>query len=274
MVITDAQVHIWGASTPGRPWPEGGAQRAQRPVPLGTDELISSMDGAGVDRAIIVPPSWEGDRNDLALEAARRFPRRLAVMGRVDLARPDPVAIHRWREQPGMLGVRLTFHTGVSIQDGEWFFRAASATGLPVMVFGPGQTAKFGELAQRFPDMRLIIDHLNFATTDALRSLGEVIEPLLHLAELENVAVKLSALPCLLGPGEALSSLEPTVRAVVDAFGAGRAMWGSDLSRLPISYAEWVLAGLDGFGCLSREETELVMGKALATWLEWPETSN
>jgi hypothetical protein len=66
MVIIDAQVHVWGPDTPERPWPPDGAANAHRSVPLGKDELLRGMDAAGVDRVVIVPPSWEGDRNDLA----------------------------------------------------------------------------------------------------------------------------------------------------------------------------------------------------------------
>ena len=82
MLIVDAQVHIWGADTAARPWPKRGP--AQRPVPLGADELLREMDAAGVDRVVIVPPSWEGDRNDLGLAAAKAHPQRFAVMGRID----------------------------------------------------------------------------------------------------------------------------------------------------------------------------------------------
>ena len=32
------------------------------------------MDLAGVRRMVLVPPSWEGDRNDLALAAAQHIP--------------------------------------------------------------------------------------------------------------------------------------------------------------------------------------------------------
>jgi hypothetical protein len=39
MVITDAQVHIWGADTPDRPWPPGRAHQAQKPYPV-TKELV------------------------------------------------------------------------------------------------------------------------------------------------------------------------------------------------------------------------------------------
>ncbi len=88
MTVIDAQVHIWGAETPERPWPPGGAALAHRPTPLGKNELLREMDAAGVDRAIIVPPSWEGDRNDLAREAALLHPDRFAVMGRLAIERP------------------------------------------------------------------------------------------------------------------------------------------------------------------------------------------
>jgi predicted TIM-barrel fold metal-dependent hydrolase len=58
---------------------------ASRSLLRGYDRLLAMMDEAGVDRAIIVPPSWEGDRNDYALEAARTYRKRSAVMGRIPL---------------------------------------------------------------------------------------------------------------------------------------------------------------------------------------------
>jgi predicted TIM-barrel fold metal-dependent hydrolase len=228
------------------------------------------MDTAGVDRAVIVPPSWEGDRNDVALAAAAQYPERLAVMGRIDLSRPDAEDFSAWREQPGMLGVRLTFLAGGQVEDAEWFWPRATAAGLPVMLFAPGHTEEFGEVARRFGDLRLVIDHLNFGTGAGVSELDRVIEPLLGLGSLDNVAVKLSALPCLLGPDDSFETLVPRIRRVLDAFGADRCMWGSDISRLPGPYSEWVEAGKDGFGCLSAEETEKVMGESLAAWLGWP----
>jgi len=69
MLIVDSQVHIWGANTPARPWP--ARAHPHRETPVGHEEMLSLMDAAGVHRAVIVPPSWEGDRNDLALAAAQ-----------------------------------------------------------------------------------------------------------------------------------------------------------------------------------------------------------
>ncbi|HEX9685480.1 MAG TPA: hypothetical protein VGA25_06485, partial [Burkholderiales bacterium] len=104
-MIVDSQVHIWGADTPERPWPKHRPVKAQRDVPLGKDELLREMDAAGVARVVIVPPSWEGDRNDLGIAAAQAHPDRFAVMGRIDPEAPESRGrISAWRRQPGMLG--------------------------------------------------------------------------------------------------------------------------------------------------------------------------
>jgi L-fuconolactonase len=110
VLIVDSQVHIWAASTPARPWPARHA--AHRPQPFGAEDLLQEMNAAGVAAVIIVPPGWEGDRNDLGLEAARLHPTRFAVMGRLDPTLAESRSmVSRWRKQPGMLGLRFTFHT-------------------------------------------------------------------------------------------------------------------------------------------------------------------
>jgi L-fuconolactonase len=137
-VIVDAQVRIWGADTPQPPWLADGAANAHRPVPFGTDELIREMDAAGMDRVVIVPPSWEGDRNDLALEAARLRPHRSAIMGRLPIEKPESRGlVDGWRQQPGMLGVRLTFHRGPYrswLTDGtaDWLWTALLNREIPI----------------------------------------------------------------------------------------------------------------------------------------------
>ena len=56
------------------------------------------MDKAGVDGVVIVPPSWEGDRNDVALDATASHPDRFCIMGRLD---PDAHSAHGTRSPPG-----------------------------------------------------------------------------------------------------------------------------------------------------------------------------
>ena len=77
MMIVDSQVHIWAANTPERPWPpivDPTQSRPHKPQPITKDDMLREMAAAGVDRAVIAPPVWEGVRNDLALAAAREHP--------------------------------------------------------------------------------------------------------------------------------------------------------------------------------------------------------
>src|SRR5262245_62263865 len=107
-MIVDSQVHLWKAETPDWRWIPG--RMAQLPEPFTIEKLVPLMDEAGVDRVVIVPPSWPGDRNDYALEAVKRYPGRFAVMGRIPLENPQSAALlPRRKEQPGMLGVRVKF---------------------------------------------------------------------------------------------------------------------------------------------------------------------
>jgi predicted TIM-barrel fold metal-dependent hydrolase len=89
--IVDAQVHLWKAESEDWKWVPG--MKPQMPEPFTLDKLIPLMDQARVDRVVVVPPSWPGDRNDYALEAAKRYPDRLAVMGRIALKNPQAAAL-------------------------------------------------------------------------------------------------------------------------------------------------------------------------------------
>ncbi len=274
MLIADAQVHIWGADTPARPWPPGRAAQAQKPYPVTKDMILAGMNEAGVDRVVLVPPSWEGDRNDLALEAARLHPDRFGVMGRLPLEEANPGVLATWREQPGMLGLRFTFHARHQrawLTDGttDWLWSAAEAAGLPLMVFVPGSVPAIEAVAERYPGLRLVIDHLALwgePGEAAFAGLGEV----LRLARLPNVAVKASALPCYTTETYPFPSLHGYIRQVFDAFGPRRTFWGTDWTRLPCSWREAIALFTEELPWLDAESKEWVMGRGLCEWLGWP----
>ena len=154
------------------------------------------MDEAGVDRAILVPPSLEGDRNDLCLEAARNYPRRFAVMGRLQLDSPNaPERLKRMKSERGMLGVRLTFHRDNDrplLTNGlaDWFWPGAEALGVAVMVHAPERLPQIAEIAGRHPKLPLIIDHMGFAreTSDDKSGAGAGADRVLALAKYPNVS--------------------------------------------------------------------------------------
>jgi hypothetical protein len=74
-MIVDAQIHLWKAESDDWKWVPNA--KPQLPEPFTIERALPLMDEAGVERAVVVPPSWHGDRNDYALEAVRRYPNRL-----------------------------------------------------------------------------------------------------------------------------------------------------------------------------------------------------
>ena len=55
-MIVDAQVHLWKAESEDWKWVPGLVR--QLPEPFTIERLVPMMDEAGVDRVVIVPPSW------------------------------------------------------------------------------------------------------------------------------------------------------------------------------------------------------------------------
>jgi predicted TIM-barrel fold metal-dependent hydrolase len=276
MLIVDSQVHIWGADTPQRPWPPGRAAQAHRPRPFSRDDLLREIDAAGVARVVIVPPSWEGDYNDLALEAARLYPDRFAVMGRIPIEKPESRAlIPDWRRQPGMLGVRLTFHTAVQrpwLTDGtaDWFWPAAEQADLPAMVFLPGSVPRVDEIAARHPGLRLVIDHLAMMPGQKGDAAFADLPKVLALAKRPNVAVKASALPCYSTEAYPYRDLHDRIRRVFEAFGPRRMFWGTDFTRLPCPYRQAITLFTEELPWLSADDQAWIMGRAVCEWLGWP----
>ena len=276
MTVIDAQVHIWGAETPERPWPPEGAALAHRPTPLGKDELLREMDAAGVERAIIVPPSREGDRNDRAMEAALLHPERFAVMGKLAIERPESRSlVDTWKRQPGMLSVRLTFHRGayrtwLTGGTANWFWAAAERVDIAVMVFAPGLLPHSPAVAARHPDLRLVLDHLALSGDSKDAALGPALKPVLALAQYPNVAVKATSLPSYVTDAYPSPSLHTHIRHVVEAYGPHRVFWGTDLTRLRGFYRQAVTLFTEELDYLSDIDTTWIMGRGLAEWLGWP----
>jgi predicted TIM-barrel fold metal-dependent hydrolase len=276
MHIVDSQVHIWAADTPDRPWPPGRARDAQKPYPVDKEALLFQMDLASVSRAVLVPPSWEGDRNDLALEAARLYPDRFAVMGRLALQEPESRAlVNDWKKQPGMLGMRFTFHAPHYrhlLTDGtaDWLWPAAERAGIPLMVLVHGSLDVLDRIAGKHPGLQLVIDHLGLDPRGKGPTVWEDLPRVCALAKHPNVAVKASGMPGLSTEPFPFRDLHPHVRTLVDAFGPRRTFWGTDLTRMPCTYYECIKLFTEHLSWLRGDDLEWVMGRGVCEWLGWP----
>jgi predicted TIM-barrel fold metal-dependent hydrolase len=269
MLIADSQVHLWKIDPPDRPLRHGA-----RPFQL--NDLIAEMHGAAVDRALVIPPFWEGGNNQTALEAARRYPERFRVMGRFELeGEPRPAAVAAWLEQPGMAGIRFTFQTPAlmaTLADSaiEWFWDAAERANVPVMIYAPGALPALHAIATRHPRLKLAIDHMGIDRDQTDDAAFAHIEDLCALARLDNIAVKLSTVPIYSREPYPHPKLHPYLKRLCDAYGPRRLFWGSDLTRLPCSYRVCVNLFTEGLPWLTVSDLEWIMGRALCEWLDWP----
>ena len=261
MEVTDGQIHVWLPNSIERPWPPG-AVSPQGPA-FSIEQALAEMDKAGVSRAILIPPLWTGGDNGYALAAARRYPRRLAVMGNFD---PDVAGgverLYQWRHQPGMLGLRFFMNTQTTLayvreRRYAWLWAGCENARLPVMCCLPGNLADLAPIAERHPKLRLIIDH-------AGRNPGGVkdaeawndLDRLLALARYSNVAVKLSSLPCFSSDPYPFLILHDPIRRIWEAFGSRRLIWGSDTTRSRHPYGENLALFTEALTFLSANDRE------------------
>ena len=275
--IVDAQVHFWKANSPDWAWDPGA--RPQLPEPFTIERALPMMDEAGVDRVVIVPPGLN-DRNDYALEAAKRYPHRFGVMGRIPLQEPKSAALlPTWKQQPGMLGVRVTFNTPPTLawlSDGtaDWFWPAAEKAGLAVMFLAVGEVPRFARIAERHPQLTLIIDHMGMnssSRTNRISDIPAAIDQAVALAKYPNVSVKLSG--AVGNSLERYSFRDMTVylQRLFDAYGPQRCYWGTDITNsfAAASYRQRVTHFTEELSFLSESDKDWVMGRSILARLKW-----
>ena len=184
-------------------------------------------------------------------------------------------ALDTWKERPGMLGCRFTFiGPGQSKwpTDGtvDWLWPAAERAGLPIAMTAANFLPKVAEVAQRHPNLKLILDHLGRPRGDTSPSerwanLADV----LALAKYPNVAMKATGAPSYSDQPYPFRDIHDNLHRLYDAFGPARWFWGTDITRMPCSWRQCVTLFTEELPWLKGRDLELVMGRAVCDWLGW-----
>ena len=241
--------------------------------PTTVETLIAAMDEAGVSKAAVVHSSTTyGYDNSYVVDGCAQYPHRLVAVGSVDVLQPDaPETIRKWVER-GLAGLRL--FTGGSTKDFDpselddprsfpsW--ELCGELGLSMCIqTGPVGLPQITRLAQRFPNVAIILDHLGRPdVTDGPPYKAAV--GLFELASLKNVYLKLT--PRIFGDvkkgGASAATFFPML---VEAFGSKRMAWGSNYPTSEgtlVANLEKAKAGLQS---LSESDREWVFGKTAQT---------
>jgi len=173
-------------------------------------------------------------------------------------------------------GVRLNIagEQAAWLSDGtaDWFWPAAEKAGVPVMFLTNGQTHLFGPIAERHPQLTLIIDHMG-VSSEALKDgkLSASIDQSAALAKYPNVSVKLSASPLFSSEPYPFRDMAPSIRKLYDAYGPQRCHWGTDVTNsfAKASYRQRVTHFTEELPFLSEDDKDWIMGRAIVERLKW-----
>ena len=268
MLIVDAQVHLWADNLPANP--------SHRQIPnFLTDDLLKEMDESGIHAAIIHPPAWDPNSDALALDAAKKHPNRLSILGKIPLEESESHSlIAGWKDQPGMLGFRFSFtqaHQKSWPTDGtmDRMWPEAEKAGIPVALMASGFVPWVGAIAERHPNLKLIIDHLGRLSGTKDAEAFESLPDMLSLAKYPNVAIKATGAPSYSSGAYPFNSIHDYLHQIFDSFGPERMFWGTDITRMPCSWKQCVTLFTEELPWLTGKDLDLVMGEAVCNFLGW-----
>ncbi len=164
-----------------------------------------------------------------------------AIVGRTELNAADAEAtIAAHAAFPKLRGIRhivnwhadprYSFTPADLLQDTQWLagYALLGRYGLSFdMQLYPSQMATAADIARRFPNIPMIVNHAGMPIDRDAAGLRLWRDGIKALARLDNVAIKISGLGMVAHDWTA-QSIRPFVLEGIEAFGTGRAMFGSN----------------------------------------------
>lgn len=235
MSVIDAHQHLWDLDRVEYPWLTADLGPIFRT--FAETELEPQLDAAGVDKTVIVQSADSIGDTDFMFDVADRWPRIAGIVGWVPLNRPADAAaeLDRRCTDARFVGVRHLIHIepdpdwllGEGVQDGLQLLAERGLT-FDVVAVTPRHLEHVATLADRHPNLRLVIDHLG---KPPIHDKGW--QPwsslLARAAAHPNVYAKLSGLNTAADPQTwTAKDLQPYVDRAFELFGPQRLMYGGD----------------------------------------------
>jgi L-fuconolactonase len=301
MDIVDSQ---WHEPAPWLDWPDTDKETRRKVL---TEILLASMDALGVDATLIFPIEDNVWSEGLAaatpgrfgsvpmISAARTYGDQSLVVrpGAPDLEE----RIAEMKRRKGVLAVRILggfFPEEVERMKAggnDRAFAACEREQLPVYLFICGLPEMAAPVAEKFPKLTIILDHIALKAPPLEKPDDppwKKLPELLALAKYPNVSIKMCGAPALSAESYPYRDIWSPIRKLVDAFGAERLMWGSDIPRFRgrigktmnvldehgrvaggHTYAQSIGLYRDTDFLTSREK-EWILGGAVRQILRWP----
>ena len=242
--IVDSHVHLWDPAVLEYPWLAGLPELRR---PFLADALVAAVGEAPVRRVVFVEANA---RPDQALEEADFAARPEMVAGIVAYAALDdpdslPARLDALGARLKVKGVRHNiqgnapgFALRPAFVDGV---REVGRRGLSFDLCAThDQLPEVAELCRRCPETPLVLDHCGKPPI-ASGGLERWASAIADIASLPHVVCKLSGLLTEAAPDWSEADLLPYAERVVESFGHGRVMYGSDWPVLTLAgdYGAW-----------------------------------
>lgn len=267
----DAHHHLWDLSVRDQDWITGPELQPLR-RDFGVADLAPQARAAGVDRTVLVQTVAVPEETPEFLALAAESELIAGVVGWTDLTRPDAAdELARLRELPGGRHLKGIRHQVQGEPDPNWLLRPDVRDGLVAvaeaglvydLVVLPHQLPACVRAAAEHPELTFVLDHLGKPpiATGELRPWATAVRA---LAALPNTVCKLSGMVTEADLAKwTVDGLRPYADTVLDAFGPGRLMFGSDwpVCTLAASYAQVVDVAEELTGGLGAQERAEVFG--------------
>lgn len=236
------------------------------------DSVIRWMDASGVAGAAAVQHRGTyGYDNSYILDSVDRHPDRFVPVVVLDAQdAKTPAQVREYVKTHGLAGVRLT---GMRAADGTfpWIdseaaqatWAAANELGLVVDLMStppgtqPEVIADYSKLAQKYPNVRLVLDHVAWPAAEGAPDYG-IDAGHRELARHRNVYYKFTTINLDM-LRDARVSEPDMLRHVVDVYGADHVLWGSDIGNSAGAYGEMVQRIVAATGKLNDAERRQVL---------------
>ena len=233
----DGHSHIWTPDVAHYPLAPGFTVSDMQPRSFTAEELLAICRPAGVGRVNLIQMSYYEFDNRYMLDMIKLYPDRFVGTAIVDPLAADPGRAMRDLAKGGVHAFRI--HPQYSKQPpARWLelpgyeamFATAAQTGQALScLIDPSGFPEVDRMCRRFPETRVIIDHIGRIGVAADGTIRDAdVQALCDLARHANVFVKIGAFYALGKKTPPYLDLVPLIRRVVGAFGARRCLWESD----------------------------------------------
>jgi len=240
-VLVDAHHHLWDLTVRAQDWLDDPAYVAIRRT-FTVDDLRASatraIAGRKLTTSVLVQCLTSVEETEELLALAATDPLVGAVVGWADLT--DPAVgevVDRLRQGPGGARLRSLRHIVQAETDPQWLQRPAVEHGLAALasrdlaydvLIRAGQLPQAVRLAERLPDLRLVLDHAAKPPI-AAGDLGAWRADMTALATHPQVCCKLSGLVTEADHARwTTADIRPVWDLLLEVFGPRRLMFGSD----------------------------------------------